>query len=273
MTPVELLDDHRAKPRNIGKLLNANAVGDIGSIVVGDALRFYIQVKDERITAAKFQVFNAQDQLATGSATTELAVGKTLDECLALGPADLCAHLGGLTGERLPASLWALEGLKSAVCVYRGEEPECDTEGEPLVCRCHGIPEETIRTAVKVMNLKEVDDIVNATGAGSACGSCRVDIPRIIAEALDLAKAPTAAPVRKAGQGRIPTMHKIMALVDTQIRPGLPAGAEVELQDLDGNQVVLTVTGLDGDAQRDLLGRMEQLLKSQIEPSLAVRPA
>ena len=44
MTPVELLEDHARRPRNVGKLLNATAVGDVGSIVVGDALRFYIQV-------------------------------------------------------------------------------------------------------------------------------------------------------------------------------------------------------------------------------------
>ena len=42
MTPTELYDDHARKPRNVGKLLNASAVGDVGSIVVGDALRFYI---------------------------------------------------------------------------------------------------------------------------------------------------------------------------------------------------------------------------------------
>ena len=39
MTPVELLEDHARRPRNVGKLLNATAVGDVGSIVVGDALR------------------------------------------------------------------------------------------------------------------------------------------------------------------------------------------------------------------------------------------
>ena len=42
MTPAELLDDHQRKPRNVGKLLNASAVGDVGSIVVGDALEPFL---------------------------------------------------------------------------------------------------------------------------------------------------------------------------------------------------------------------------------------
>ena len=99
-SPIEVLDDHIRRPRNVGKLLNASAVGDIGSIVVGDALRFYIGVADNRITQAKFQVFNCSDQIAAASLVTEVAAGRTLDEAERLGPNELCAHVGGLDPAR-----------------------------------------------------------------------------------------------------------------------------------------------------------------------------
>ena len=275
MSPAELLADHQARPRNIGKLMNANATGDVGSIVVGDALRFYIQVKDERISAAKFQVFNCQDQLAAASALTELAVGLTLDEAWELGPERLCGHLGGLDHAKLPPRLWAVEGLRSAIAAYRGDERDADVELDPLLCRCLGIPIETVRQSVQVMGLTTVEQVVDATGAGSSCGSCRADIPAVIAEAQNKKPEPAAAAPRKAA-GRISVIHKINSAVDDELRPTLrEAGVEVELVDLDGAEVVVALSATSGaltdDARRNALGTLEKLLKEQVDPGLTVR--
>ncbi len=273
MTSVELLADHQAKPRNIGKLMNANATGDVGSIVVGDALRFYIQVKDERITAAKFQVFNCQDQVAAASAVTELAVGRSLDEAWALGPAAVCAHLGGLPGEHLPPRLWGREGLRSAIAAYRGDERDADVELDALLCRCHGIPLETVRSSIQVMGLDDVQQVVDATGAGSACGSCRVDIPAVIAEARNQKPVVAEKPKRGGPGGRIAIINRINGVVDGEIRPSLrEAGVEVELLDLDGTQVVVRIAGVTGDEQRrNALATLEKLLQEQVDTALSVR--
>ena len=273
MSPVELLADHQAKPRNIGKLMNANATGDVGSIVVGDALRFYIQVKDERISAAKFQVFNCQDQVAAASLISELVVGRTLDEAWALNPGDLAAHAGGLDHAQLPVRLWAIEGLRSAIAAYRGEERDADVELDPLLCRCHGIPVETVRQSIKVMDLQSVEDVVNATAAGSGCGSCRVDIPALLAESKDKPAAAVAEPKRGGVGGRIAIIHRINAVVDGELRPSLAeAGVEVELLDLDGAQVVVRVGGTtDETSRRNALTTLEKLLKQQVDNALSVR--
>lgn len=269
MTPADLLADHQAKPRNIGKLLNASAVGDVGSIVVGDALRFYIQVKDEVITAAKFQVFNGQDQVAASSALTELAVGKTLDQAALLSIPDLCAHFGGLDHVLLPPRPWALDGLRSAIAAYRGEDVETDEDLDPLLCRCHGIPEATVRQSIQVMDLKEVDEVVNATGAGSGCGSCRADIPRILDSVRNKPKEAPPKPAR--GLGRIQIIHRINKVVDEQLRPTLAAdGGDLELLDLDGHLVVVRGRGLEGDALRNACEVLEKLLKAEIDPTLGV---
>ena len=275
MSPTELLADYQAKPRNIGKLMNANATGDVGSIVVGDALRFYIQVKDERITAAKFQVFNCQEQVGPAAVLTELAVGRTLDEATLLGPLEVCAHLGGLDPSYLPPRLWAREGLRAAVAAYRGAELDCDIELDPLLCRCHGIPTETVRQSITVMGLTTPEDLINATGAGSGCGSCRVDLQPLLDEVHSAKSAPTKAEAPKKAGGRIAIIHRITAVVEAELVPTLrEAGIDIELCDLDGGVVVVRVQGAASeDAQRNALGVIEKLLKEQVDTGLSVRQA
>jgi NifU-like protein len=276
MMPAERLDDHQRKPRNVGKLLNASAVGDVGSIVVGDALRFYISVSGGKITQAKFQVFNCADQVAASSVLTEIVVGKTFAEAKRIGPPDLCAQLGGLDHTALPPRLWALDGLRAAIAAYESDEVEADTELDPLLCRCFGIAEETARQAVRVSGCSTVDQVVGATGAGTGCGTCRADIPRLIEEAT----APPAAAIPAPGQqrigpaGRIQTLLRIQRLVGTKLAPAWQArGATVELWDFDGRLVKVRVAGTfgtDADARRVALGDLEHLLKSEIDAALGV---
>jgi NifU-like protein len=276
MTPAELLDDHQRKPRNVGKLLNASAVGDVGSIVVGDALRFYISVSGGKITQAKFQVFNCADQVAASSVLTEVAVGKTFAEAKRIGPNEICAQLGGLDHTALPPRLWAVDGLKAAIAAYESDEVEADTELDPLLCRCFGIAEETARQAVRISGCTTVDEVVNATGAGTGCGTCRADIPRLIEEATT-PQAPTApAPgqQRIGPAGRIQTLLRIQRLVTTKLAGGWQAkGATVELWDFDGRLVKVRTGGsfaTDADARRAALGELEQLLKAEVDASLGV---
>ncbi len=276
MTPGELLDDHVRRPRNVGKLLNASAVGDVGSIVVGDALRFYIGVDQAgaRIVQAKFQVFNCADQVGASSALTELLAGKTLDEAKLVGPAELCAHLGGLDHALLPPRLWAVEGLRAAIAAYRGEELEHDQELDPLLCRCHGVAEETVRQAIAVHGCASVDEVVNATGAGSGCGSCRIDIPRLLDESKEKPPEPAAQPERRGPAGRIQTLLRIQRVAESRLMPKLrAAGGSLELWDFDGRMVKVRAQGsLLGDdaARRAALAALEQLLKQEIDPGLGV---
>lgn len=276
MTPAELLDDHQRKPRNVGKLLNASAVGDVGSIVVGDALRFYISVSGGKITQAKFQVFNCADQVASSSALTEVVVGKTFAEAKALGPSAICTHLGGLDHTALPPRLWGIDGLKSAIAAYESDEIDSDTELDPLLCRCFGIAEETARQAVRVSGCSTVDEVVNATGAGTGCGTCRADIPRLIEEATapQAAAAPAASQQRVGPAGRIQTLLRIQRLVSAKLAGGWQAkGATVELWDFDGRLVKVRAGGsftADADGRRAALGELEQLLKAEVDASLGV---
>jgi NifU-like protein len=276
MTPAELLDDHARRPRNVGKLLNASAVGDVGSIVVGDALRFYITVDGagKRITQAKFQVFNLGDQVGAASALTELVVGRTLPECQVLGHGELARQLDGVDHALLPVQLWAGVGLQAAIAAYLREALEPDDELDPLLCRCFAIAEETVRTAVAVHGCASVEEVVTATGAGTGCGSCRNDIPKLIDEVLKKPAAPPP-PAAKAGpMGRIQTLLRIQRLVATKLLPGLGgASGDLELWDFDGTVLrvrLLGALGADPAARSAALTELAQLIKAEIDPAIGV---
>ena len=46
--------DHFQHPRNVGKIDDADGIGEVGNAKCGDIMRMYIKVKDDVITDCKF---------------------------------------------------------------------------------------------------------------------------------------------------------------------------------------------------------------------------
>ncbi len=143
-----------------------------------------------------------------------------------------------------------------------------------MLCRCFAVSEQTVRQAIAVNALGDVDAVVDATGAGSGCGSCRVDIHRLLVEAKR-GPEPAAAPAAASGvAGRISLMHRIQRLVDERFLPAVrAAGGDIELWDLDGMLLRVRVLGSladDDAARRERLGELEAMLKAEIDPTLGV---
>ena len=113
MTPLDSYFDHGQRPRNMGRMLDAHGTGNIGSIVAGRALRWFVTIEGDRIAASKFQVFACQEQVAAAH-SLEIIVGKTIEECHAISHADIAEAIGGLMW---PSCRPSSGGLRPARCL------------------------------------------------------------------------------------------------------------------------------------------------------------
>ncbi|MDR3235722.1 MAG: (2Fe-2S)-binding protein [Prevotellaceae bacterium] len=53
---------------------------------------------------------------------------------------------------------------------------------EEIICHCMSVSRGVIEDAIKADGLKTVDEVGNATGAGTGCGGCQDTIQEILDE-------------------------------------------------------------------------------------------
>ena len=92
----EKVMDHFQNPRNLGKMENADGVGEVGNAKCGDIMKMYIKVEDGIITDVKFNTFGCGSAIATSSMATELVKGKPVTEAVKLTNQAVVEALDGL---------------------------------------------------------------------------------------------------------------------------------------------------------------------------------
>ncbi len=110
--------DHFQHPRNVGKLDDADGIGEVGNAKCGDIMRMYIKVKDDVITDCKFNTFGCGSAIATSSMATELIKGKPISEALELSNKAVVEALDGLPAHKIHCSVLAEEAVRAAVKDY-----------------------------------------------------------------------------------------------------------------------------------------------------------
>lgn len=242
---TEKVRDLFLHPKNIGEITDPDAVGEVGSIICGDALKLTLRIDKEtsRITDAKFQTFGCASAIASSSALTELVKGMTIEQALRITNKDIADFLGGLPKEKMHCSVMGREALEAAIANYSGEAKAPEVH-ERIVCKCFEVSEEKIRRVAIENRLTTVDDITNYTKAGGGCGFCKPDIEAILKDTLSVRTMPeTLKP-----QGKLTNLKKIALIqdiIDKEIRPRLQAdGGDIDLIDIDNNRVIVALRAM-----------------------------
>ena len=110
--------DHFQNPRNVGKMDDADGVGEVGNAKCGDIMKMYIKVNDGIITDVKFNTFGCGSAIATSSMATEMIKGKPVEEALELSNQAVVEALDGLPTHKIHCSVLAEEAVKSAIQDY-----------------------------------------------------------------------------------------------------------------------------------------------------------
>lgn len=114
----EKVMDHFENPRNVGRLENANAVGEVGNAVCGDIMKIYMYIDNGIIQDVKFKTFGCGAAIATSSMATELVKGKTIEEALSLSNKAVMDALDGLPPAKVHCSVLAEQAIRAAIKDY-----------------------------------------------------------------------------------------------------------------------------------------------------------
>lgn len=274
--------EHFLNPRNVGELEGANAVGEVGSLACGDALKLFLKVNDQGVIEdASFQTFGCASAIASSSVLTELVKGKTVDEALKISNRDIAAALDGLPREKMHCSVMGREALEAAVKNLRGEAPpQAHAEGE-IVCHCFGVTDEQIRRAVRENDLTTVAEVTDYTKAGGGCEECHGRIAELIAEVragMTGGQAGEKAPApREAARPltNLQRMQRVVRVLDEEVRPSLKKdGGDIELVDIEGRTVLVALRRACAGcpaSQATLTDFVEKKLRELVEPDITVR--
>lgn len=115
-------------PKNVGRIEDADGIGEVGNPVCGDVMKIYLKIEDDRIVDVKFETFGCAAAIATSSMVTELVKGKTIEEALKVSNKDVAEALGGLPPQKVHCSLLAEEGIKAAVDDYLAKKDRIKRE-------------------------------------------------------------------------------------------------------------------------------------------------
>ena len=274
---TEAIHDHFLRPHNVGPLEGANAVGEVGSLACGDALKLYLKISEQGIIEdATFETFGCASAIASSSVLTDMIKGMSVEDALKISNKDIANALGGLPKQKMHCSVMGQEALEAAIRQWKGEPPVPHAhEDGKLVCKCFGITDAQIIRAITENGLKTVEEITNYTKAGGACGECLDEIGEILA--AQLKQKPLVELKPKPRLTNVQRMQLVLKTIDEEIRPQLASdGGDIELVDVDGLRIVVALKGRCAHCRssevtiRDLVQR---LLREHVEADIVVEEA
>ena len=125
---TDTVKDHFLNPRNFlmgdENKFKYDATGIVGNPICGDQMKMFIKVdkKTDKIIDLRWKTYGCASAIASTSALSELAKGKTLDEALKISAEDIDNYLGKLPKHKFHCSVLGHDALKDAIENYRKQK-------------------------------------------------------------------------------------------------------------------------------------------------------
>ncbi|MBR3551895.1 MAG: Fe-S cluster assembly scaffold protein NifU [Clostridia bacterium] len=114
----EKVMEHFIHPHNVGKMEDADGIGEIGNAKCGDIMRMYLKIDDGIITDVKFNTYGCASAIATSSMATDLIKGQPVEDALKLTNQAVVEALDGLPAVKIHCSVLAEQAIKAALADY-----------------------------------------------------------------------------------------------------------------------------------------------------------
>lgn len=270
---TEKVMEYFKNPKNVGEIENPDAVGEVGSVVCGDALKLTLRIDPQthKIIDAKFKTFGCASAIASSSILTEMIKGKTLEQASKITNQDIADFLGGLPEQKMHCSVMGMEALEAAIENYYTKKgiKKIIGEDERIVCKCFNVTEKTILKAIELNNLKSVDEVTHFTKAGGGCGQCKGEIEKILNDFWS-----SKMKIDFSNMSVVEKVKIVEKILKDDINPKLKQdGGFLELVDIDNNRIKVKFLGscatciLAGNTFKEVI---EKTLKEKITGDIEV---
>jgi nitrogen fixation protein NifU and related proteins len=117
---TEKVMQHFKHPKNMGEIKNPDAMGEVGNPQCGDMMKVTMKINPETriIEDIKFKTFGCVSAIACSSVTTDLLMGKNIEDAKHLTKQDIVNELGELPAIKLHCSVLSNEAVKKAIEEY-----------------------------------------------------------------------------------------------------------------------------------------------------------
>lgn len=123
----DIVKDHFLNPRNFlmgdESKFQYDACGIVGNPICGDQMKMYLKIDrgTDTITDIRWKTYGCASAIASTSALSELAKGKTLDEALQIDAHQIDDYLGNLPKHKFHCSILGHDALRNAIERYRAD--------------------------------------------------------------------------------------------------------------------------------------------------------
>ncbi|SEA27457.1 NifU-like protein [Desulfuromusa kysingii] len=253
--------DRMNNPRNFGELTESDAqklggrlvIADEGAESCGDTVRLFwiVDEKTNIIKKATFKSFGCGTAIAATDMMAEMCIGRTVDEAAKITNLEVEHALrdqedvAAVPPQKMHCSVMAYEVIKRATSIYRNVDISTLAETD-IVCECARVSLQTIEDAIRINDLKTVQEITDYTKAGAFCKSCIqpgghekrdiyiVDILARVRAEIERERNPhRTLSAEFAKLSVIKQFKAIESVLDEHIRPVLARdGGGIELEDI-----------------------------------------